>query len=100
MGLLDEDLGPGNPSGGFDLSPVEASAAADATLACVNAEDFITNLMSSGGGSGGFDEATVDCMAEQLGDRGTHDLLVAAFQGDQRGLQEELMPSAMACAMG
>ena len=100
MGLLDPDLGPGNLSGGFALSPVEASGAADATLVCVNAEDFMTNLMNSSKGSGGFDDATVDCMTEQLGDNGTHDLLVAAFQGDQSGLQEELMPVAMTCAMG
>jgi hypothetical protein len=100
MGLLDEELQPGHPTGGFKLSPVEASGAADATLACVNASDFITNLINSGGGSGGLDEATVNCVADDLGETGTHDLLVAAFEGDQTALQDVLMPAAFACTMG
>ena len=98
MGLLDAEVEPGDHSGGFALSPVEASGAADATLACVNGSDFITNMMNSGEGSSGFDEVTVNCVADTLGDTGTHDLLVAAFQGDQKALQDVLMPAALACA--
>lgn len=99
MGLLTEELDPGNPSGGFALSPVEASGAADATLACVNASDFITNLMNNGG-PGGLDDATVNCVADNLGDTGTHDLLVAAFEGDQKAIQDVLLPAAFACTTG
>jgi hypothetical protein len=100
MGLLDEKLEPGHPSGGFKLSPVDASGAADATLACVNASDFITHLMNSGGTSGGLDEATMNCIADTLGDTRIHDLLVAAFEGNQSSLKGVLMPAALSCAMG
>ncbi|WP_183098725.1 hypothetical protein [Nocardioides pelophilus] len=99
LGMLTEDLEPGSPTGGLHFSPVDASAAADATLACVNGVDFVRNLMNSGDAAGGFDEATVDCVADALGEGGVHDLLVAAFRGDQQALQDALAPAAFSCAM-
>jgi hypothetical protein len=96
MGLITEDLKRGSPSGGFDMSPVNASAAADATLACVNASDFIQNLM----GEGDMDPATAKCVSDGLGDDGVHDVLVGAYAGESEQVQAALMPAMVTCLMG
>lgn len=91
-GVITEDL---KTDGGIDsvkMSKDDAGSAADVMLDCADVKKVFTDAMGDQ-----VPEEVQSCIDEKLNDEVLHDFLVAVFQDDQSGGQEQLMTALQEC---